>query len=148
MKVILNQDVKGSGKKGQVLEVSDGYAINFLIKKGFAKKADAISLSENQAQKAAQQRIIDLEIQAAKELAKKISGTKVLVKIKTGENGKFFGSVTSKEVAEALQAQGFEIDKKQIVLNDTIKQLGEYQVEVKLYTGISTKFNLVVEAQE
>lgn len=148
MKVIFNQDVKGTGKKGQILEVSDGYAINFLIKKGLAKKADAVSISENQAQQAAQQRIIDLEIQAAKELAKKISGTKVVVKIKTGENGKFFGSVTSKEVAESLQAQGFEIDKKQIVLNDTIKQLGEYQIEVKLYTGISAKFNLVVEAQE
>lgn len=147
MKIILSQDVKGTGKKGQILEVSDGYAINFLIKKGFAKKADAISISENQAQKAAQQRIIDLEIQAAKELAKKVAGTKVVVQIKIGENGKFFGSVTSKEVAEALQTQGFQIDKKQIVLNDTIKQIGEYEVEVKLYAGISTKFKLLVEAQ-
>ncbi len=147
MKIIFIQDVKGSGKKGEVKEVNDGYAKNFLIKKGLAREATPAAVKENQAKLDSIARTIELERQAAKELAKKAEKTKVIVKIKCGENGKPFGSITSKEISDALVAQGIDIDKKNLVLPENVKQLGCYQIEAKLYTGITAKISLFVEAE-
>ena len=112
MKVILTADVKGSGKKGDVVEVSDGYARNFLIKKGLAKEATASGVNEANQKKAADAFHKAEEIKAMKDLAAKMKGTEVSVPIKVGENGKTFGSVTSAQVVAALAQKGFDIEKK------------------------------------
>lgn len=147
MKIILTQDVKGSGKKGDIITVNDGYAKNFLIKKGYAIEATQSAMAENLAKKQAEQRNYDLQKQAAQELAQKINKDKVVIKIKTGENGKFFGSITSKEIAEQLTNKGYEIDKKQIVLPENIKGLGCFVIDIKLFAGVVAKLNVFVEAE-
>ena len=116
MKVILLQDVKGSGKKGDVIEAKDGFAKNFLLKKGFAVIADAQNLNDNTNQKAAAEYRIEQQKKANRELKEKLNGTVVEITVKSGENGKFFGSVTAKEIAEKLADAGFLVDKKKIVL--------------------------------
>ena len=114
MKVVLLKDVKGTGKKGEIKEVADGYASNFLFKNGLAKRADNSALSENAIQKSAMAFHKQEEIKAAKELAKTLQGKTVTLKIKCGENGKMFGSVTSKEIAEELEKINIKLDKKKI----------------------------------
>ena len=145
MKVLLLQDVKGSGKKGDIVEVNDGYATNFLLKKNLARKADNAVMLEKQSQMASQERNKQIEKNAALEKAKKLNNTEVVVFAKKGENGKLFGAITSKEIAEEIVKQGFEVEKKQIVLESPIKNVGKYFVEAKLYPGVVAKFSVVVE---
>ena len=131
MKVILKQDVKGTGKKGEIIDVSDGFAKNFLLKKGLAEIASSVAVNSLKIQKEAEERRRAEEIKAIKELAAKIDKTTVEVTIKCGENGKVFGSVTSKEIASKLADMGYEIDKKKIVLKDSLKTVGDYPAEIR-----------------
>lgn len=144
MKVVLLKDVKGTGKKGEIKEVADGYASNFLFKNGLAKRADNSALSENAIQKSAMAFHKQEEIKAAKELAKTLQGKTVTLKIKCGENGKVFGSVTSKEIAEELEKINIKLDKKKIDLKEPIKLIGIYKVTAKVYPEISATFNVEV----
>lgn len=145
MKVILKADVKGSGKKGELVTVSDGYARNFLLPRGLAVEATAQSLGEMKAQAAAKQHRIDEETRQAKETAAKIEGKTLKITAKAGAAGKLFGSVTSKEVAEAVEKQlGLQVDKKKVELESDIKAFGTYTVNVKLYQGVSAKFFISV----
>lgn len=147
MKVILLQDVKGQGKKGEVVDVNEGYARNFLVKKGFAEIATASKLNDLTQKKSAADFHKAEEIKATKEMAKEINGKLFTVKIKAGANGKVFGSVTSQNVSDALQLAGYAVDKKKIVLSSPIKNLGEYKVDLKLLEGISAKIRISVEAE-
>ena len=132
MKVVLLKDVKGSGKAGDIINAKDGYANNFLIKNGYAKLADAAAINENTAQKAAAAFHRAEELKANKALKEKIDGLSVPVQVKSGATGKFFGSVTNKEVADKLSELGFDIDKKKIVLQQNIKTAGAYHVTDKI----------------
>ena len=147
MKVILLADVKGQGKKGELCNVSDGYARNFLFPKNLAIEASTSALSELKSREDAKAHHIKEEKNAAQELANKIEGAKVSVTAKAGANGKLFGSVTSKEVALAVKnTMGIEIDRKKLTVKD-IKNYGEYTAEIKLYTGITAKFTVEVKPQ-
>ncbi len=132
MKVVLLKDVKGSGKAGDIIEAKDGFAQNFLIKKGLAKPADAQALNENKAQKQAQEFHKQEQLKANKELRQQLDGKEVTVQVKCGESGKFFGAVTNKEIADKLAEIGFNIDKKKIVLQANIKTAGVYPVTIKI----------------
>lgn len=145
MKVILKSDVKGSGKKGDVVEVSDGYAKNFLLKKGLAEIATASGINEITQQKAAAQFHKAEEVKATKALAEALKGRTVDVAIKAGENGKVFGSVTSAQVAAALKEKGFDIDKKKIQMA-AIKTLGTFDAEIRFMENVSTKIKVNVVA--
>ena len=145
MKVILKADVKGTGKKGDVVEVADGYGRNFLIKKGLAEAATASSVHEAAQKKAAQEFHKAEEVKALKALAAELDGKSVSVKIKTGENGKVFGSVTAAHVAAALSEAGYDIDKKKIKM-DAVKTLGSFSAEIRFMEGGSAKISFVVEA--
>lgn len=145
MQVVLLSDVKGTGKKGDIVKVADGYGRNFLLKNNLAKVADNKAVSENKTQKSAQSYHKEMEKQAAIEQSKKINGQKIELYISSGENGKIFGSVTSKEIAEALSKKlGTNIDKKKIELSSNIKSVGTYTITVKLYPEVSAKFTLEV----
>lgn len=144
MKVILKADVKGSGKKGDILEVSDGYAKNFLLKKGLAEIATSTGINEIQQKRKADAFHKAENLKALKELAAQINGKEVSVAIKVGENGKTFGSVTTAQVAAALFELGYEIDKKKITLKDAIKTLGAFSAEIKLTEGVSAKITVSV----
>ncbi len=146
MKVVLLKDVKGTGKKGEIKEVADGFAKNFLLKNGAARVADASAVNENKFQKDAQAYHKQQEFLAAKALAKEIEGKSVTMKIKCGENGKTFGSVTSKEVADALEKVGVKLDKKKIELKEPIKAVGTYSVTAKIYPQVQANFSVSVEA--
>lgn len=144
MKVILKQDVKGLGKKGELVNTSDGYARNFLFPKGLASEANAQAMSEFKNKQQAEKYRIDTETAAAKAAAEKLSGQTIRISAKAGQNGKLFGSVTSKEIAEKVKEQfGIDTDKRKIVVDD-IKQFGTYEFEVKLYQGISAKLYVMV----
>lgn len=145
MKVLLLQDVKGSGKKGDIVNVNDGYARNFLIKRGLAKQADNAVLLENASKQASVERTKALEKEAALKKAEQLKGKVFNISAKLGDNGKMFGAITSKEIAEAVNNAGIEIDRKQIDLDSNIKSTGEYLIEAKLYTGVVAKFKIVVE---
>ena len=145
MKVLLLQDVKGTGKKGDIVEVNDGYAKNFLIKKNLAKQADSVVLREKASQVASQERTKMLEKEAAIKKAEILKGKTFIIKAKTGDNGKMFGAITAKEIVEAIASQNIEVDKKQIIMETNIKALGNYTIEAKLYSGVIAKFNVVVE---
>lgn len=132
MKVILIKDVKGSGKAGDIIEAKDGYAQNFLIKRGFAKPADTQALTENRLQKEAQAFHKAEQLKANKELREKLDGKEVTIQVKSGASGKFFGSVTNKEIADKLAEMGFDIDKKKIILSTNIKTAGAYPVTIKI----------------
>ncbi len=144
MKVVLLKDVKGSGKAGDVIEAKDGFAKNFLIKNGLAKFADASALNENKAQKNAQAFHRQEELKKNKELKNAINGKEVTLSVKCGANGKFFGSVTNKEIAEKLFELGFDIDKKKIILDSNIKTVGEYNVSIKISPEETAKIKLKV----
>ncbi len=144
MKVILKVDVKGSGKKGDVLDVSDGYAKNFLLKKGLAEIATSSGINEIEQRKRADEFHKAENVKAQRELAAKLNGATVPVSIRAGENGKVFGSVTAEKIASALSELGFEVDKKRIVTKEPIKNVGEYEAEVKLMEGVSAKIKIVV----
>ena len=144
MKVLLLQDVKGQGKKGDIINVSDGYANNFLIKKGLGKvaTADTINSVNIHTQAVAKQK--QAEKDAAVALGKQLNGKEVTITSTKGANGKMFGSITSKEIAESLVKLGFAIDKKQIVLKEPIKMTGKYTVTVKVYAEISSTISVIV----
>ncbi len=144
MKVLLLQDVKGSGKKGDIIETSDGYAKNFLIKKNLAKPADKAVMCEKASQDASAERNIMLQKQDAQNKANMLKGKTFAINAKVGENGKMFGAITAKEIADTLREANIDIDKRQIVLESNIKATGSYKVEVKLFSGITAHFNLVV----
>jgi len=145
MQVILKEDVQGSGKKGDLVKVSDGYAKNFLLKKGLAIAATPQALAEYKAQQSAKVNREAKERAGAADLAKEIEGKSMKIVAKAGESGKLFGSITSKEVAQELQNQlGVEVDKRKISLESDIKSHGTYTAEVKLYQGVSAKVFVVV----
>ncbi len=145
MKVLLLADVKSVGKKGEVVEVADGYGKNFLIKKGMAKAASASTIHEAQQKQEAQAFHKAEEVKALKALAEKMEGMTVAVKIKTGENGKMFGSVNSQHVAAALEELGYDIDKKKIKM-DSVKALGSLPAEIRFMEGVTAKITVRVEA--
>lgn len=145
MKVILKADVKGTGKKGDIVEVSDGYGKNFLVKKGLAEVATASGINEVNQKKASEAYRKAEELKAQQALAAALNGKTVVVKIKVGENGKVFGSATAQHVAQALFEMGYEVDKKKIRM-DTIKTLGATQAEIRLMEGVSAAVTVSVEA--
>ena len=147
MKVVLLTDVKGTGKKGEIKEVSDGFAQNFLIKTGKARKADNGALNENRLKLEANEYHKEMQKQDAIALGQKIKGTKIYIQIKCGENGKTFGSITSKEIAEALSKKGFDIDKRKIELKEPLKTIGSYEITAKLHPEVSIKFTLEIGGQ-
>ncbi|MGI6697790.1 MAG: 50S ribosomal protein L9 [Clostridiales bacterium] len=148
MEVILLKDVKGQGKKGEVVKVSDGYARNFLIPKGYAVEATEQGKKRLREQNAIMQRKRQTEEENAKKRAEKISASSVEFEVKAGENGKLFGSITAKDISEALEKQhGIKVDKKKIVLPEPIKNIGEYKVEIKVYPEISAQLGVVIKQQ-
>ena len=138
MKVILLQDVKAQGKKGEMIQVSDGYARNFLFPKKLAVEATADALNAKKNADAAAARRIELDKAEAHETQKKLESCKVVIRAKAGTGGRLFGSVTTKEISDALKAQfGLEIPKGKLQLADPIKSFGTFQAKAKLYTDIS-----------
>lgn len=145
MKVILQQDVQGSGKKGDLVKVSDGYARNYLLKKGLAVEATPQAMAEYEARRQSRQHRAERELEEARELQKKLEGAGVELTAKAGANGKLFGSVTSKEIAEALKrSHGVHIDKRKISLEGDIKQFGTYEAEIRLHAGVTAKVKVSV----
>jgi len=148
MKVILTADVKGQGKKGEMVNVSDGYARNFLLPRGLAVNADAQALTELKSREESKAHHIAQEKAAAQATADTINGKTVNMCVKAGASGKLFGSITSKEVAEAVKSQlKVEIDRRKLNMKD-VKAVGDYTVEARLYTGITASFTLSVTPQE
>ena len=149
MKVILLQDVKAQGKKGQIINVSDGYARNFLLPKKLAAEATADVLNAKKNSDAAQARRIEMEKQQAQETVKLLEEKPVKIHAKAGSAGRLFGSVTTKEIAEALKEQhGIDIPKVRLILDEPIKTFGTYQVKAKLYTEITgTVYVQIFEAK-
>ncbi|MEG1583973.1 MAG: 50S ribosomal protein L9 [Anaerovorax sp.] len=146
MIVILKKDVKGLGKAGEIVKVSDGHARNLLLPKGFATEATEGNVRNLEKAKALNEEKKQKEMDEAKTLAAKIESQKVILKTKGGEGGKLFGSITSKDIAEALEQQHkVTIDKKKFVLESPIKHTGSFQVDIKLYTEITAKLTVVVE---
>lgn len=144
MKVILLADVKGQGKKGELCNVSDGYARNFLFPKNLAIEADSSAMAELKSREAAAAHHKQEEIDAAKATAQKLEGKSVTLKAKAGTGGRLFGSVTSKEIAEQIKKElGITIDRKKMSVAD-IKNFGEYTAEIKLYVGITAKITVKV----
>lgn len=145
MKVILQQDVKGQGKKGQTIEVSDGYARNFLLPKKLAVAATADNMNAMQIKERARLAQLERDKEAARETAKKLEGVSVTIAAKAGNGGKLFGAVTSKEIADALSSQhGITVEKNKIVQSDPIKTFGTFEVKCKLGFEISGSFKVVV----
>lgn len=148
MDVILNADVKGLGKKGELVKTSDGYARNFLFPRNLAVEANAQAMTELKNREQSKQHKIDVATQQAKEAAEKLEGKTIKLTAKAGKNGKLFGSVTSKEIAEKIKTQfSIDIDKRKVSVED-IKNFGTYTAEVKLYTGISAKVFVQVGEQQ
>jgi len=148
MKVILLQDVKGQGKKDELIEVNEGYARNFLIKKGLAEAATPTKINELNQKKASAAFHKQEEIKAMKALAAEIKGKTFTVNIKVGKEGKVFGSVTAADIAQSMKDAGYDVDKKKIVLASALKMVGDYDVEIKLMEGVSTKVKVAVRGEE
>ena len=149
MKIILTQDLKGKGYIGDIVNVSDGYARNYLFPKGLAKEANKHNLTIAGQQQTANEKRRLLNRNTAEDAAKKLEGLKVVVKERCGENGRLFGSVTSKEISEAIMAQhSIEIDKKKIIMPEHIKDLGEVTLQIKVYAGVTAKIMVSFEAEE
>ncbi|MCD8307823.1 MAG: 50S ribosomal protein L9 [Clostridia bacterium] len=147
MKVILLQDVKGQGKKGDVLDVNDGFARNFLVKKGYAEVATASKLNDMAMKKASRDFHRAEEVAAMKAMAAEIKGRTFEVKIRAGLKGKVYGAVTAQNIADALAAAGYEVDKKRIVLSQPIKLVGDYPVDIKFLDGVQTRIIISVVAE-
>lgn len=146
MKVVLLQDVKSLGKKGELVSVSDGYARNFLFPKALAKEANAQAMNELKNAEQSKKYKLDTQIAAAQKAKAELEGSKFVIKAKAGESGKLFGSITPKEIsAEIKRQKSLDVDKRRIVLKDDIKTLGEYEAEIKLYSGISAEVTIAVE---
>ncbi|HAH78622.1 MAG TPA: 50S ribosomal protein L9 [Ruminococcaceae bacterium] len=149
MKVVLLQDVKGTGKKGDLVQVSDGYARNYLLPRKMAQQADAKVMADLKSARQAQERRIRREREEARRVAESIDGKTLKLYAKSGQGGKLFGSVTSQEVSDELKRSlHVDVDRRKIALNGEIKAYGTYECEVKLYAGVSAKlYVLVGEAQ-
>ena len=147
MKVILLQDVKGQGKKGDLINASDGYARNFLLPRKLAKEADAGSIKQIEIQKESEAFHIAEEKRKAEETRAFLSGKSIRFKTTGGADGRLYGAVTAKDVSEKIGSElGLDIDKRLITISDTIKTTGEYTVRIKLFHGISAELKLIVEA--
>jgi len=148
MKVILLEDVKSQGKKGEIITVSDGYAKNFIFPKKLGVEANAKNLNELKLQKANEEKVAAKLLEEAKELAKVIETKQVVLSLKAGEGGKTFGSISSKEIAQEAKAQhDLDIDKKKIVLPEALKSLGNYDVSIKLHPQVTASLKVkIVEA--
>ena len=145
MKVILLEDVKAQGKKGEIIEVSDGYARNVLIAKKLGVEATPKALNDLKLQKKHEEKVAQEQYEAAVELGKEVETKKVVVKAKCGEGGRMFGTVSTKEIAAAAKAQiNLELDKKKMQLNDPIKALGTYEIPVKLHQKVTAKLTVQV----
>ena len=145
MKVILLQDVKALGKKGDVVEVSEGYARNMLLKKGMGIEATGKNMNDLKLQKANAEKIARETLEAAQSLVKEMEGKSIKIAVKTGEGGRIFGSVSSKEIAEEIKKQlGYEIDKKKIQIDNPIKALGVTNVSIKLHTKVTAELKVQV----
>ncbi len=146
MKVILKTDIKGVGRKDDIINANDGYARNFLFPKQLAVEANKENLAKLKEKKDSEAYRKEQELEKAKEQAAKISGLTLELRVKAGENGKIFGGITSKEISEVLKEKhNIEIDKKRILLPETIKILGRFSVEIKLYEGVTGKLAINVE---
>ncbi len=145
MKVILLQDDKKLGKKGQIIEANDGFARNYILPKKIGVEATPKNLNDLKLQKANEDKIAQQQLDAAKELAAVLETKQVVVKMKAGEGGRVFGSVSSKEIVAEFKAQhGIELDKKKVVLQDSLKNFGNYEVQVKLHPQVTGKFTVKV----
>ena len=145
MKVILLQDVKSLGKKGEIVNVNDGYARNFILPKKLGLEATGKNLNDLKLQKNNEKKVAEENLEAAKELAAKIAEAKIVTHIKVGEGGRTFGSVSSKEIAEEVKAQlNLNVDKKKIQLKEAIKTLGTHNVSVKLHPQVTAELKVVV----
>lgn len=146
MKVILLKDVKGTGKKGEVKEVSDGYARNFLIKKGIAVEASQANMKELDEKEKSKERKALIEYEEAVLLGKQMEEINIQIEVKAGEGGRLFGSITSKEIAEQLKKQkNLDIDKRKILMDEPIRTLGSTFVEIKLHQKVTTKIRVDVK---
>ncbi len=149
MKVILTEDVKAQGKKGQLVDVSDGYARNFLIPKKLAVEATAANLAELKNAEAKKKLLAEKELAAAREAAERLQGCLVVIKRSGGADDKLYGSVGTKDIADAVNEQfGIEIDKRKIILAEPIKNYGSYSVDVKLHAQVTGKINFTVTASK
>ena len=149
MKVILLEDVKSVGKKGDLVEVSEGYARNCILKKKLGVEATSTNMNNLKLQKANEEKIAKEQLEAAQAFAKEMETKEVIVKMKGGEGGKVFGSVSTKEIAQAAKSQcGMEIDKKKIQLAEAIKSFGVYEVTVKLHPKVSGKLKVKVQEEK
>ncbi len=147
MKVVLLQDVKALGKKGELVTCSDGYARNFLFPKNLAKEANAQAMNELKNAEQSKKFKIDTQIAAANKAKGELEGSKFVMSAKAGSNGKLFGSITAKEIAQEIKKQkGIDVDKRKITLSSDIKTCGLYDVEIKLYTSIVAKVQVEVKA--
>ncbi|MCI9372022.1 MAG: 50S ribosomal protein L9 [Lachnospiraceae bacterium] len=145
MKVILLQDVKSLGKKGEIVEVSDGYARNYVLPKKLGAEANSKNMNDLKLQKANEEKVAKQQLEAAQEMAKLLETKEVVVKMKSGEGGKTFGSISSKEIAEEAKKQcDLALDKKKIQLPEAIKSLGVYEVHVKLHTKVTGRLKVKV----
>lgn len=145
MKVIFLQDVKGKGKKGDVKNVADGYAQNFLIKKGYAKEANSSAISELKGQQKKEAKLAAEELAEAEALKEKLENLTIHLKAKSGENGRLFGSITSKQIAQELQkTEGIKVDKRKIDLPEAIRSLGHTKVGIKLHNQVSATLDVHV----
>lgn len=148
MKVILTEDVKSLGKKGEIVEVSDGYARNFILKQKKGVEANSKNLNDLKLKKANDDKIAQEQYAAAQELGKKIESGKVEMSIKTGEGGKAFGSIASKEIAAEVKEQmGLDIDKKKVQLKEAIKTLGTHNVPIKLHPKVTAQLKVIVSEE-
>lgn len=148
MKVILKEDVKGLGKKESMVEVSDGYARNFLLPRGLAVEANSSNMNVMKSKQEAEKAKKAKELAEARALAEKLKGITLVIRTKAGENGKLFGSITNKDISDKLKADfKLDVDKKKISLHDAIKSLGTTEVEVKLYPEVSAKLAVKIEQE-
>ncbi|MCI9418438.1 MAG: 50S ribosomal protein L9 [Eubacterium sp.] len=148
MKVILLEDVKSLGKKGEVVSVNDGYARNFILKKNLGVEATSKSMNDLKLQKQNEEKIAAENLEKAKKLAEEISGKSVTLSIKAGSGGRAFGSVSTKEISAAAKEQlGYDLDKKKMHLNDPIKSIGTFHVPIKLHPNVTTELKVIVKEQ-
>lgn len=146
MKVILLKDVKGTGKKGEIKEVSDGYARNFLLKKGVAVEANQANMKELDEKSKSKERKALIEYEEAVLLGKQMENVNIQIEVKSGEGGRLFGSITSKEIAEQLKKQkNIDIDKRKILMDEPIRTLGSTLVEIKLHQKVTTTIRVDVK---
>lgn len=149
MDVILQKDVKNLGSKGDVVKVAEGYGRNYLIPRGLAIEATDKNMAELKMKKKQQKKREERELQEAQNIAKKIDDKRLVLKVKAGEKGRLFGSITTKDIAEKIQSDyGVELDKRKIELAQPIRTLGNYRVEIKIHPGVSATLNVVVEKQD